>query len=368
MSFLFWLTQEPGHILPTLPLALQLQERGHHVAYGAAGRVGAELNRWGIGTIDAYSAFDPQLLEMSLLERVNSGVVFESKLRSECSSDEDYYARLRRCLTTAIEILKPKVVVLDGIKDWRLLRGDPLFFQGLFPRLLRLCVHFRPIATWEVEVGAPRILVLCSDAFELPELLNKSVTYGDAGVAYSLSAADHQRTNPDRRPEIYVTFGSQIATYPLLTDVLTRILRVAENNVQWNFIVNVDPLRLNAQLLSQNVRFASNVTYLEDLKATDVCISHGGLGTIRDCIYLQKPMLVIPQMWDQEANGRRVVRHNVGRVLVNGPAVTAKLPGILKELLEAASVRSALTQMRRSFAENSSFETARKLCEALAAT
>jgi UDP:flavonoid glycosyltransferase YjiC (YdhE family) len=86
-----------------------------------------------------------------------------------------------------------------------------------------------------------------------------------------------------------------------------------------------------------NVHFFSKVPQLLVLKNADLHITHGGLGSIKESIYYQVPMLVYPLdlVYDQNGNGLKVEHHGLGlRGIFNQdkpPAITDKLTRLLED-------------------------------------
>jgi UDP:flavonoid glycosyltransferase YjiC (YdhE family) len=65
---------------------------------------------------------------------------------------------------------------------------------------------------------------------------------------------------------------------------------------------------------SSNIHFFTRVPQLEVLKHTDLFITHGGLGSIKEAIEFEVPMLVYPLdlHYDQNGNGLKVELHQIG--------------------------------------------------------
>jgi len=65
-----------------------------------------------------------------------------------------------------------------------------------------------------------------------------------------------------------------------------------------------------------NFSYFSKVRQLEVLKHSDLFITHGGLGSLKEAIYYSVPILVYPldKKWDQIGNGQKVIYHKIGLV------------------------------------------------------
>lgn len=85
--------------------------------------------------------------------------------------------------------------------------------------------------------------------------------------------------------------------------------------------------RLNA---SSVVDFTDQMAALE---MADVCITHGGLNTVLDCIRAGTPMLALPIAFDQPGVSARIVHHHIGESLSANRATTAGIRSRLQRLL-----------------------------------
>jgi UDP:flavonoid glycosyltransferase YjiC (YdhE family) len=130
---------------------------------------------------------------------------------------------------------------------------------------------------------------------------------------------------------IYISFGSQVVShlekvrgyYRLLMDVIEHT-----GERDWFYIFSFSPHidRRGFEPLPDNARLYHWVPQLEVLARASLCINHGGLGTIKECVYYGVPMLVFPFAADQFKNGERVKQRNVGDI------GKADISGILKQI------------------------------------
>jgi hypothetical protein len=94
---------------------------------------------------------------------------------------------------------------------------------------------------------------------------------------------------------------------------------------------------LHQRSLMPNVHFFSKVPQLSVLKNADLHITHGGLGSIKESIYYEVPMLVYPLdlVYDQNGNGLKVEHHGLGlRGVFNQDKpelITTKITKLLEE-------------------------------------
>jgi MGT family glycosyltransferase len=84
--------------------------------------------------------------------------------------------------------------------------------------------------------------------------------------------------------------------------------------------------------LPENVMVRGWVPQLAVLAKSRLMITHGGLGSIKECVQFRVPMVVFPVEFDQPGNAARVVFHRLG---LRGDMRRAT-PEAIRELLDHA--------------------------------
>ncbi len=92
--------------------------------------------------------------------------------------------------------------------------------------------------------------------------------------------------------------------------------------------------------LPSNVSCFTWVSQIEILKKASLAITHGGLGSIKECLFYGVPMIVIPMGRDQTDNARRVVKQNLGYTL----EITTITPEVLASQIEDITNNPGLSQ------------------------
>jgi UDP:flavonoid glycosyltransferase YjiC (YdhE family) len=119
--------------------------------------------------------------------------------------------------------------------------------------------------------------------------------------------------------------------------------------------------RLNAQLnfefeIPQRVYPTNTIWYdwisqLDVMKTADVVFMHGGLATIKESIWEQVPMVIIPHGKDQMDNAARVRRSRTGVVTEVADLGPTELRKLLTDATSDPVIRRSLARMRAVFAE-----------------
>jgi zeaxanthin glucosyltransferase len=205
---------------------------------------------------------------------------------------------------------------------------------------------------------AIRELILCPADLELAEIRHDGepeVHYVEASVDLERKSErpfPWERLDPERKL-LYVSLGSQ--SYRLgRENVIGFLGMVAEAfaaRPDWQVVLAtgglVDPEEVPVPPGTLVVGWAPQ---LDLLRRARVTLTHGGLGTVKECIFLGVPMVIFPISHDQPANAFRVVRHQIG---VQGNFKTAS-PATLLDLVVKADqpgIRDGIERMQRRFRE-----------------
>ncbi|WP_025765281.1 glycosyltransferase [Dyadobacter tibetensis] len=119
---------------------------------------------------------------------------------------------------------------------------------------------------------------------------------------------------------IYCSFGTfYVDSNPMVLQFLNHLLTAIEQlTIPVEFIFSIKTqikqTLLYQRRLAPNVHFFAKVPQLQVLENADLHITHGGLGSIKESIYYEVPMLVYPLdlVYDQNGNGLKVEHHGLG--------------------------------------------------------
>jgi UDP:flavonoid glycosyltransferase YjiC (YdhE family) len=118
----------------------------------------------------------------------------------------------------------------------------------------------------------------------------------------------------DNRPLIYCSLGSQPYQYPKSEALFRTVIEAMAARPQWQLVVAVGT-HLDVkqfQDVPENVLVVNWAPQLKMLARAKMMITHGGLGTVKECILFAVPMIVFPCRWDQPHNAARVAYHGLG--------------------------------------------------------
>lgn len=200
-------------------------------------------------------------------------------------------------------------------------------------------------------------LVLCPAFFDFPRSPPSNVHFVDSCVD---TARIRGATEPTRfgnsNPLVYCAFGTQShKDAETCAAFLGRLVRALVHMPDVNLVVasaRLVPHDL-PDALPPNVRICDEVSQLDVLGEASSMITHGGLGSVKECIHRGVPMLVYALNLDadQPGNAARVAFHGIG---VRGDVRTDSTSDItarLREVLSNQSYRQNVTAMQRQMHE-----------------
>jgi MGT family glycosyltransferase len=109
---------------------------------------------------------------------------------------------------------------------------------------------------------------------------------------------------------VYVAFGTMVALSPRRLQMLLSAFGAFDAPVLWAVDGGRDALPTRS--LPTNLRVESFVPQRSVLshQAVGGCVTHGGIGTVLECIAAGTPLVVMPVLWDQPYNAQFV--HELG--------------------------------------------------------
>ena len=378
-----------GHVLPTLSFCRELLNRGHDVTY-----------------LVSYIGTDGPALTFSETQQLirSQGFTclpfFEKEIRhgADAGSNQlylfgplvrgialdDTVARLKPDLFLTLTIFSAEALVL------RFRYNTPVVLLRShctsLPRK-QLCREVVTNRLMDVADGLPELMDLLVNAnvpikkltdiadlaLEIPELIllpqefaspdtndDDSALYIGAALLPTLFQPTQDRVACSSLSSklIYCSLGSQAHLRP---DISRRFFRMAIDEIgtrtDIELIVStgrgLDPQELGP--LPGNVWVTDWLSQPEVLKRADLMITHGGLGSVKECIAAAVPMIVVPMMRDQFSAAERVVHYGLGLradvETLNGSDLSKLINRITANSSFKNSVREMSACFRRPIAE-----------------
>lgn len=152
---------------------------------------------------------------------------------------------------------------------------------------------------------------------------------------------------------VYATAGSRVRDYLDSARELFKILEKTINiagmeNRYLNLAVGHD---LQEEFVNKKrIRVAPGwASQTADLKESSVAVIHGGLASIKECIYLGVPPVIVPLGKDQIDNSQRLLLHKVGAVVMLDTLDETRMAKTILDAENDPDIRKNLTRMHNAF-------------------
>lgn len=387
--FAFVVDHEEGHVLSTFKLARQLQERGHAVTYLGLEDSAPMVTRQGFDFVPILS----QVFPRGSVHRWRSepGAPDETEPLAHKFYDQ-YLGTLARgdgldgpvrsvqpdlfllnsiMLANAlvlhyrfglpVVLLTPHLRVVDRQRTVRDLEGTMMRMSSAIIGLSELVRKKNPAARRLSDMTAPLFqmpeLVQCPREFDLP----RDTEEPEPGVHYiepslDLSRRDErpfawERIDPSKKL-LYVSLGSQchLAGRETVKSFLHAVAEGAARRPEWQLVLSTGGLVEAADLpLPADALALPWIPQIPVLERSALMVNHGGTGTVKECIFLNVPMVSYPIGRDQPETVRRVVHHGLG---LGGELAGATAEGIfalIEQVDREPRFRENVARMSRCF-------------------
>ena len=327
-----------GHTNPMLPVAAELVERGNTVRFYSFDEFEDKINATGAEFISC-DAYLPKLTEQEEAGLKNISTT-EMTLQ-----DIRITLRMDSFLDKEFKTFKPDVVYSDSVCFWGKLNAwkhhVPLVVSTstfAFNQLSSQYMKNTPKELADMILGLPRVSkelktlepygYHVKGALSLVQSDNQtdSIVYTSRRFQpYAESFSDHyafvgpsvfSKAVPDKtkeRPLVYISMGTVINDRRDFYAKCIEALRDQNVNVVISCGNAVNRESLGA--LPDNIHVYPYVDQLDILSKADVFITHCGMNSVSESLYMAAPMVLYPQTSEQKAVARRVMEIGAGTAL-----------------------------------------------------
>ena len=364
---------EDSHFLTTFSLAKDLRGKGHRVVYlglpaaePLVRRQGFDFVPIGAGLAAGRPAGGGRLAGAVWFPPLVSGELLDEAL-----------AALRPQLVLLLSLYYPEAVVIGLRYGLPVLMLNPHSWAKSRAQMCEIEMTSRMLdmkpRTWEaltallgranVRLGSTRDLV--EMALRIPELVFLPRVFElpgrppDPQVYHVGPAVDLERAEDDLptailssgRPLVYCSLGSKTALAGQVGQRFFREIIDAAAGAPWQLLLAVgrDVDRAALPPPPANVHLAAWVPQLAVLRRADLMVTHGGFGSVKECILMGVPMVALPLMRDQFDSADRVARLGLGVVAGIGRVDAAALASLIRSTLADATLRHRVGLMREEF-------------------
>lgn len=381
LKALFFNVPAHGHIIPSLPLVAELARRGHQIIYFATDEYRAKIEATG-AVFRAYSTIKDDYFT----SRGLSGSVPQKVALALITTAEEILPELLEIARAE----KPDYILFDGMCPWgslvaKVLRLPSVASLALTPpikpppsAMLKLLPLFLPMVFRDFGAGleANKRAKALTNQYGLPPFgfVGILTNTGDITLSYT---SRYFQSFADTAPEsvrfvgwtvsespangafsfervqgrrlIYVSLGS--LNNDDVTFFKTCIKAFAGSD---HFVIMTTGRRIAPESfgsLPENVAIYDWVPQVEVVKQADLFISHGGLNSIHDSLYLGVPLLLVPQQAEQTINAMRVVELGAGLMLKKSQASEEAIRDYASRLLRESQFKTNAQRIGDTFRE-----------------
>ena len=153
---------------------------------------------------------------------------------------------------------------------------------------------------------------------------------------------------PDKkkaRPFVYISLGTVINDRPEFYNKCVEALKDMDVDVLISCGMALDREKLG--VLPENVRVEPHVDQLDVLSRADAFLTHCGMNSVSESLYMATPMVLYPQTGEQYAVAKRAAELGAGVLLKDDSA--AGIRTAVQNVLDNASYRDAAAECSRDF-------------------
>lgn len=349
-NILFAFPPEPGHILPTIPIAQRLSALGYQVIYLSSSDFSARLSAYGFRVVPLSSRHDPPSTPDPLYWTDSTGdEQWDRAMESEGKPLKELIEQRLREITSHYH--------LNGIVADHLFRtAYRVDFAGLGCGSPVILV-WTSLPRWDQRIPTLSNMALCPEDFELPQFRRPSseLRYVEPSIDLERHEASFNWKNIDPSKRLVLcTFGTQARRHPEVISKIKAVIQTAKELPEIQFVIATGCFAKGKAIElenepPENVRLEPMVPQIKLLPKSDLLITHGGLGSIKEALHFGVPMLVLPLGYDQPQNAARVMHFGLGSALLSSEISAAALQSKIVSILDDAVVRSNVQSFKKIF-------------------
>ena len=359
-----------GHTNPMLPVAAELVSRGNIVRFYSFNEFENKIQKTG-ATFVSCDSFLPKLTsrERRKLKAVSTTEMTIQDIRITLSMD--------RFLRDEFSAFQPDVVYTDSVCFWGKLtawkHNIPMVVSTstfAFNQLSSQYMKNSPGELVDMILGLPKIskelkklepygyhvnnalslvqndnhtdtVVYTSRKFQ-PYAESFSDHYAFVGPSLFTKLLPRKRTD---RPTVYISMGTILNERPGFYKNCIAALGCINADVIISAGNSMDPAALGK--LPDNIKIFPYVDQLDILSRANVFITHCGMNSVSESLYMATPMILYPQTGEQHAAARRVVEIGAGKLLKDDSP--EHIRALVKELLDDPAYANAASECSRDF-------------------
>lgn len=337
-KIMFFCIPATGHTNPTLRVVEELTRRGHQVRYYSFNQFREKIEAAGAEFISC-DEFLPEVDDHAAarLKRVSTTEM--------TVQDFAITARLDPMLTRDVQAFRPDCIVSDSVCFWgKLIAAKfnlPLICSTTtfaFNRYSSQYISNSPRELLDVILGMPRInralkklrplgyhvksaLSIVQNDNDTNTIVYTSRnfqpcadTFSDRYAFIGPSVRDVPKAPRGPRPLVYVSLGTVLSNPDFYRNCIAGL---KDLNADVILSIGRDTPIAGLGALPDNIRAFPYVDQMDVLSRADVFISHCGMNSVNEALYMGIPLVMFPQTGEQKAVARRAAELSAGLSLTD---------------------------------------------------
>ena len=318
-DILLMILPEEGHLLASCKLAKELQARQHRVRYVVPRRLADFIRAKGTECLVLPEELWQTRKTLRQTTLGGSHIEGIGAANDNIWENRDEFARI-------LKDLQPGLLIVDSYLPsvaFMAQRNDiPAIFLNSTLDIMISSILLRDVLSPEefqssavaACLSIPQ-LITCPREFEFNHNpTNRALFYIEASIDLRCDEPTFKWEQVNESlPIIFCNLGSQAHLYQESKEIFRTIIEAIAARPDWQMILSVGR-HFSAEFpaVPPNVLVVNWAPQLEILKRASIMITHGGLGTVKECILFGVPMIVFPMSRNQPMSGARVVYHGLG--------------------------------------------------------
>jgi zeaxanthin glucosyltransferase len=226
----------------------------------------------------------------------------------------------------------------------------PLFGLGQRQLSRRLLGSVSTIRTFaDLRRQLPRI-VACPRELEFPGAHIQHWFYVDALVDLDRAREPFSWDGiPTDRDLVYIAMGTQTWLIRQRDRLFDTFLQAASLLPDAHILIAAGDAQAKLGRVPGNVSVVKHAAQLAVLSRASVMVTHGGLNSVKECISMGVPMIVLPVDRDQPGNAARVAYHKLGLIEDYRSLDAARLSIAINDVRRNPAYRTAALRMKKAF-------------------
>jgi len=307
---------EAGHVNASLKMAKSLKANGHRIFYLGISDFEDYIISQGLEFVPIMADHFPKgFLAQNSFNIATFEVLVTMLSKKLAGSNVTAFDVLRQEVNLHIQRIRPDLVVSDALlADFAFIihsMGVPIIFLST--------TLFYPWDTDRIVTSPLRNVItmfLCPQEFDFHSAKKRDCDhYVEASIDVERIETDFPFDRLDKTKRlIYFSLGSQTHLFSECKQFLQTMVDIMWEKQDCEMILTTGRMVTSQELRSipPNVFTVQTAPQLQILRRASLMVTHGGLNSVKECIYFGVPMIVFPLVRDQPLNAARIVYHGLG--------------------------------------------------------